>query len=140
MSLESPVLGIGPDRFGQEADRYLRNNPLVIPDPVVHNTYLEILVENGVFALIAFILMLGAGWRALGRAETDARQRGDPQTERLAAAVKGTLAVAIVAGIFLSEQLTLPFWLACGLAASGALAGAARRVRAPAARPAVALR
>lgn len=140
MSLESPVLGVGPDRFGQEADRYLRNNPLSIPDPVVHNTYLELLVENGIFALTAFVVMLGGAWRALSRAETTARDFGDRRSARLAAAVKGTLVVAIVAGIFLSEQLTLPFWLACGLAASGAFWAAPSRSRAPAAQPAVALR
>lgn len=139
MSLESPVLGIGPGRFGAEADRYLRNNPLVLPDPVVHNTYLEILVENGIFALIAFIAMLGISWSTLSRAETAARHDADRHRARLAAAVKGMLVVAVVGGLFLSEQLSVPFWLGCGLAASGALSGAlTRTARAP--RAAVALR
>jgi O-antigen ligase len=135
------VLGIGPGRFGDEADRYLRNNPLSIPDPVVHNTYLEILVESGIFAIVAFIVMLGSGWLSLSRTEKEAREAGDRSAARLAAAVKGTLVIAIVAGLFLSEQLTLPFWLACGLAASVAFAATpvGARVRA-AAPPAVALR
>jgi O-antigen ligase len=141
MSLEEPLLGIGPDRFGDEADRYLRNNPLSIPDPVVHNTYLELLVENGIFALSAFLVMLWTGWRALSRAETEARDMGERRAVRLAAAVKGSLVIAVVAGLFLSEQLTLPFWLICGLAASGAFAVAPARASAPAAtRPAIALR
>jgi O-antigen ligase len=140
MSAENPVLGIGPNRFGAEADRYLRNSPLSIPDPVVHNSYLELLVENGILALTAFIVMLTSGWLSLSRAETEARELGDRAAMRLAAAIKGTLVIAIVAGLFLSEQLTLPFWLVCGLAASGALAATPAKARAPAAQPAIALR
>ena len=140
MSVERPVLGIGPERFGEEADRYLRNNPLSIPDPVVHNTYLEVLVESGIFALVAFLTMLGSGWLSLSRAEKESRELGDRSGARLAAAVKGTLVIAIVAGFFLSEQLTLPFWLACGLAASGALAATPARERVRAVPPALAVR
>ena len=140
MSVERPVLGIGPGRFGDEADRYLRNNPLSIPDPVVHNTYLEVLVESGIFALVAFLVMLGSGWLSLSRAEKESRELGDRSGARLAAAVKGSLVIAIVAGFFLSEQLTLPFWLACGLAASGAFAAKPARERARAAPPALAAR
>lgn len=140
MSLEHPVLGIGPGRFGEKADTYLRNNPIAIPDPVVHNSYLEILVENGVFAAIAFLAMLGTAWVSLGRAEREARDVGDRSSARLAAAVKGTLVISIVAGLFLSEQLTVPFWLVCGLAASAALGQLETVPRIRAARPAVALR
>jgi putative inorganic carbon (hco3(-)) transporter len=121
MWMSSPVLGIGPDRFGVEAPEYVRSNPIALQDPVVHNAYLEILAENGIFALALFLAMMGAAWSVLSRAEREARRRGDEESARFAVAVKGSLLVAAVSAIFLSEQVTVPIWLACALAASGAL-------------------
>jgi len=121
MWMSSPVLGIGPDRFGVEAPEYVRSNPIALEDPVVHNAYLEILAENGPFALALFLAMMGAAWSVLSQAEREARRRGDEEAARFAAAVKGSLLVAAVSAIFLSEQVTVPIWLACALAASGAL-------------------
>jgi len=120
MWMSSPVLGIGPDRFGVEAPEYVRSNPIALQDPVVHNAYLEILAENGPIALALFLAMMAAAWSALTRAEREARGRGDEEAARFAAAVKGSLLVAAVSAIFLSEQVTVPIWLACALAASGA--------------------
>jgi len=122
MSYDNPVLGIGPGRFGVEAPNYVRNNPIALRDPVVHNTYLEILVENGPLALGLFLGMLVAAWSAAARAERTARGRGEEPTARLAAGVKGMLIVVTVSGLFLSEQVSPPIWLACALAGSGALA------------------
>ncbi len=122
MTYDHPLLGIGPGRFGVEAPNYVRNNPIALQNPVVHNMYLEILVESGPLALGLFLAMLVAAWAAAAAAERQARNRGDPQTARLAAAVKGMLIVASVSGLFLSEQVAPPIWLACGLAGCGALA------------------
>ncbi|HET7417610.1 MAG TPA: O-antigen ligase family protein [Solirubrobacterales bacterium] len=121
MWMSSPVLGIGPDRFGIEAPEYVRSNPIALQDPVVHNAYLEILAEDGPIALALFLAMMGAAWSVMTRAEREARRRGDDEAARFAAAVKGSLLVAAVSAIFLSEQVTAPIWLACALAASGAL-------------------
>jgi O-antigen ligase len=121
MWMSSPVLGVGPARFGIEAPEYVRSNPIALQDPVVHNAYLEILAENGPIALALFLAMMGAAWSFLTQAEREARRRGDPEAERIAAAIKGSLLVAAVSAIFLSEQVTAPIWLACALAASGAV-------------------
>ena len=121
MWMSSPVLGIGPARFGVEAPEYVRSNPIALQDPVVHNAYLEILAENGPLALALFLAMMGAAWNALSQAEREARRRGDDEALRFATAIKGSLMVAAVSAIFLSEQVTVPIWLACGLAASGAV-------------------
>jgi len=121
MWMSSPVLGVGPDRFGVEAPEYVRSNPIALQDPVVHNAYLEILAENGPIALALFLAMMGAAWSLLTQAEREARRRGDPEALRIAAAIKGSLLVAAVSAIFLSEQVTVPIWLACALAASGAV-------------------
>ncbi|HEX3239256.1 MAG TPA: O-antigen ligase family protein [Solirubrobacterales bacterium] len=122
MTYDHPLLGIGPGRFGVEAPNYVRNNPIALQDPVVHNMYLEVLVESGPLALALFLLMIISAWMAAAAAERQARNRGDPQIARLAATVKAMLIVATVSGLFLSEQVAPPIWLACGLAGSGALA------------------
>ncbi|MGC1851921.1 MAG: O-antigen ligase family protein [Solirubrobacterales bacterium] len=131
MTYDNPVFGVGPARFGEEAPRYVRNNPIALSDPVVHNSYLEILAEDGLIALGLYLAMLASAWVAASRYEGARRAAEDPSGARLAAAIKGMLIVAIVSGIFLSEQVAPPIWLACALAASGALSTepALRRAR-----------
>jgi O-antigen ligase len=118
---DHPVLGVGPGRFPVEAKDYVKNSPIELENPIVHNSYIEILVEAGPLALLLFLGMLGAGWLGATRAERQARGRRDQTTIRLAGAAKGTLLVAIVSGFFLSEQIAPPFWIACGLIGCGAL-------------------
>lgn len=131
MAMDRPLLGVGPARFGVEAPEYVRNNPISQQDPVVHNAYLEILAEDGPFALLFFVAMLVVAWGGLTRSERAARKRGSPEELNFAAAVKGSLIVAAVSTIFLSEQVTSPIWLACGLAASGAVLSLRRERSAP---------
>jgi putative inorganic carbon (hco3(-)) transporter len=138
MWMDKPVLGVGPGAFSTEAKNYVRNSPIALEDPLVHNSYLEILAEDGVFALLLFLGMLAAAWIAATNAERMARIRRDPESRGLATAVKGMLLVASVSGIFLSEQVSPPFWVACALAAalavpafSEAAAGLPRLRRAP---------
>jgi O-antigen ligase len=118
---DHPVLGVGPGRFPVEAEDYVKNSPIELENPIVHNSYIEILVEAGPLALLLFLGMLGAGWLGATRAERQARGRRDQTTIRLAGAAKGTLLVAIVSGFFLSEQIAPPFWIACALIGCGAL-------------------
>ncbi|MDX6654610.1 MAG: hypothetical protein QOH18_1320 [Solirubrobacterales bacterium] len=118
---DNPVLGIGPGRFPVEAKNYVKNSPIELENPIVHNSYIEILVEAGPIALLLFLGMLAAGWLGATRAERLARSRQDRTTIRLASAAKGSLLVAIVSGFFLSEQIAPPFWIACALVGSGAL-------------------
>jgi putative inorganic carbon (hco3(-)) transporter len=124
---DHPVLGIGPGRFPVEAKNYVKNSPIELEDPIVHNSYIEILVEAGPIALLLFLGMLAAGWLGATRAERLARSRQDRTTIRLASAAKGSLLVAIVSGFFLSEQIAPPFWIACALVGSGALYVASER-------------
>jgi putative inorganic carbon (HCO3(-)) transporter len=118
---DHPIFGVGPARFGIEAKNYVKNSPIALEDPVVHNSYLEILVEAGPLALLLFLGMLSAAWLGATRAARQARSRRDETTIRLVAATKGSLLVAIVSGLFLSEQVAPPFWIACALVGSGAL-------------------
>jgi O-antigen ligase len=129
MSYDRPLTGVGPGRFGEEAETYVRNRPLELEDPVVHNTYLEIAAENGVPALLAFLAFLAGSWALLTRARREAVSVDDQQGVRLATAMQATLVAAAVSAIFLSQQLALPLWLV------GALATALASSRAGAARP-----
>lgn len=148
---EHPVTGVGPNEFGDAASRdpsggYVLNNPLHFQDPVVHNTYLEILVEAGVLALAVFLFYLATVWQLLSRALRAARSAGDRDGQRLATALQASLVVTVVSATFVSQELAVPFWIIGALGtvvgltatapASGeeqALAGPARTAAAPAA-------
>jgi len=106
-----PLTGVGPDRFPVEAPPLIENNPIFIAKPVTHNSYLEIMSEDGVPAILLFLLYLALSWRTLRRVERKAIQSGDFERRRLATAFQASLIVAIVSATFLSEQLTTPLWL-----------------------------
>jgi O-antigen ligase len=111
-----PLTGVGPGRFPKEALPLLRNNPEELEKPVTHNSYLEIMSENGVPALLLFFAYLVVAWSLLQRSGRAAREAGDEDGRRLATALQASLLIAIVSATFLSEELTSPFWLLGGLA------------------------
>jgi putative inorganic carbon (hco3(-)) transporter len=123
MALDRPITGVGPARFDEE---FGSSRPVDEGQVVVHNSYLEILAENGAPALLAFLAFLAGTWRLLARAYREARRRNDPEERRLATTLQAVLVVAIVSSLFLSEQLTTPIWLVGALA----VAVAAPHVRA----------
>lgn len=117
MSMDHPVTGVGPGRFGVESTDYVRDNPIVLSDPVTHETYLQILAESGPFALAAFLAFLGGSWISLSRYRKGCEAVLNVAGMRLATAVQAGLVVAMVGGLFLSEQLAIPLWLLGALAA-----------------------
>jgi putative inorganic carbon (HCO3(-)) transporter len=117
MAMDNPITGVGPNRYGPESVNYVRDNPVLIHEPVAHNAYLEILAESGPFALAAFLAFLGGSWLTLAQQRRASRGARDPTGARLATALQASLLVAIVGALFLSEQLTIPFWLIGALAA-----------------------
>ncbi|MFL5826926.1 MAG: O-antigen ligase family protein [Thermoleophilaceae bacterium] len=126
MWLDRPVTGVGPQRFGELASQYVRNNPIDLEKPVVHNTYLEVLAESGLFAFLAFVGYLIAVWRQLASGRRRARAAGDQDSWRLNTALQASLVVATVSGMFLSEELSVPFWLIGGLAATASVVVASK--------------
>lgn len=106
-----PLTGVGPDRFPVEAPPLIENNPIFIAKPVTHNSYLEIMSEDGIPAILLFLLYLVLSWRTLRGVEKSAIRHGDLERRRLATAFQASLIVAIVSATFLSEQLTAPLWL-----------------------------
>ncbi|HYH88402.1 MAG TPA: O-antigen ligase family protein [Solirubrobacteraceae bacterium] len=116
MSVDRPLTGVGPGRFGIESPAYVRNNPIDLHEPVVHNSYLHVLAEIGLLGLIGFVGFLASSWRLLSRGRRRAISIGDKDGQRLATAMQASLVVAIAAGAFLSEQFTTPFWMIGALA------------------------
>ena len=116
MAGDRPLTGVGPGRFGAESPKYLVNEPLGLENPVVHNSYLEILAEAGLPALVAFLLFLAGTWAHARRALDRSRADGDIEGRRLALAVQSSLVVGIASACFLSVQIAVPLWLLGGLA------------------------
>jgi putative inorganic carbon (HCO3(-)) transporter len=139
LTIREPLTGVGPARFPAEVTPLLRNNPITLDLPVTHNSYLEILSEDGVPALVLFFAYLGAIWLVLRHVQQRAHDRDDLDEQRLATALQASVIVAIISAIFLSEQLTTPFWLLGALAVVVRRDGPAplphRRAPAPAPRP-----
>ena len=98
MTLDSPLLGLGPAGFREQYERYQggRDTTFVGGD-VAHQMYLEVSSELGVPALVAFCLVFVLAWR------------GSPYEYRAAMAGMAT------AALFLTEQYFLPIWLVAGL-------------------------
>ncbi len=132
MAADRPLIGVGPGRFGLESPGYVRNNPIPLGDnPVVHNSYLHVLAEIGLLGVIGFVGFLVSSWRLLARGRRRAISIGDRDGRRLATAMQASLVVAVVAGAFLSEQFTTPFWMIGALATVVAGVPQAVRVTAP---------
>ena len=122
MAGDRPLLGVGSGRASVSSPRrYVRNSPLAIDNPVVHNSYLQVLAETGMLGLAAFLAFLAGTWRLLGRARRRALAENDLEGLRLATAMQAAMVTALGSAIFLSAQLTTPFWLI------GALATVVRR-------------
>ena len=121
MAADRPLLGVGPGHFGIESRNYVRNDPLNLEEPVVHNAYLEVLAEGGVPTLLAFLGFIGASWALTSRARRQFLVNEDADGLRVTAAVQASLVVAIVSANFLSVQTSVPLWLLGGLAAVLAL-------------------
>ena len=116
MALNHPIVGVGPARFGAVSPQYILNDPIVLQDPVVHNSYLEILVEDGPFALALFLCLLGSVWRILRRLRREAIALDDPDGRRLVDALQASFIWTLVAAVFVSRQLSISIWLLAGLA------------------------
>ena len=112
-----PVLGVGNDNFILVESRYL-NRPgavlatYIIGTPkVVHNAYLEALVDLGVPGVLTLLAVLlgsvGAGIRAAWMFE----RLGDRQMELLSRSVVLAIIAVLTAAVFVSSEYGKYLWL-----------------------------
>jgi O-antigen ligase len=124
LTLDHPLLGVGPGNFQFYADDLTDRPPSVLETPtVVHDVFLDIASELGVMGVALFVSYLVISFGRL-RAAVD-RTLGPPG---FASAVRTAFIIAVAAALTLSEQYYAPLWLLGGLATSmwyeGRLAGA----------------
>jgi O-antigen ligase len=109
ITVEHPLLGIGPGNFSSEAGGTL-DRSAGAPSFVAHDAYLEVAAEFGIGGLVAFLAFLVMQWSRLGRAVSR------PDVRPLASAVRVSFVIAVVGALTLSEQFFAPIWIAASLA------------------------
>jgi O-antigen ligase len=120
---EHPWLGLGAGNFQAESLSLLQRTPGVNTEAsyasagrVVHNAYLELLVELGPVGLALLVLLLVLAARYLLLAARRARAAAEPTLERASYAVLLSLLAFSVSAFFLSNQLGKLLWVTVGLA------------------------
>jgi O-antigen ligase len=128
-----PVTGVGLENFSEVSRDYTRQpgvlervQKIAEQDTVVHNMYLQMLVETGIVGLALFgaviVLSVSAAWQAGRMAE----RRGDGELEVLARAVLVATLGILAASFFISAQVDRRVWILLALGPA-ALAIARRR-------------
>jgi O-antigen ligase len=121
---EHPIRGLGFGAFPSQSNDLLRRTPGVDfsaynlrPDgQVVHNAYLESLVELGVVGLALFLAVLTATWLTLRRSAAIAVARDELYLSSVARALIISLAGFAFTSIFLSTETDRTLWVLMGLA------------------------
>lgn len=91
-------VGFGMDNFVKLSSRYLgRENNLV-----VHNTYMQMLADSGIFAFLIWVGLLFGTIFWLGRSAKQWRDR-DPELAAYPMAIQGALVTFAVGSLFLSR-------------------------------------
>src|SRR5262249_5765957 len=126
----SPLTGVGQ----QNSSLFIKQTSIGKAKSI-HNTYLQVLVDGGLLALVAWLGAFFCGlldlWRARARGGPRTWRRasaaGCPRTWRWATAIECSLAAFVASATFNSfDYLELPYWL---LAFAGALRSGAARER-----------
>jgi O-antigen ligase len=95
--LENPLLGTGLNTYDQEMAKYATNSVQHSFEYVVHNNYLLLWAESGIFALLGFLALLCVSvWKAAFTCRLQ-----DPEKSTIAA---GLLASLIVASIHMNSE------------------------------------
>lgn len=104
---DSPLIGVGPDRFRELSDAYTGLGWGYI----AHNSYLEIAAELGLPILAIFLGLLVTTFAALGRASRLRGSRRAVELAQWADALRSGLVGFLVAGAFISAQYEKRFWI-----------------------------
>lgn len=97
-------VGFGSTNFQALLDRYIARDD----NHVVHNTYLQVLVDSGLFAFLLYDLLLVTTWVWLGKSARRMRQT-HPELEAYPAALQGGILAFAIGSMFLS-RVTFDFY------------------------------
>jgi probable O-glycosylation ligase (exosortase A-associated) len=128
MAKDYPLLGVGFGGFNYSAlaPRYMDEFNSKLADHVAHNSYLQMLVDSGIFAFLLYsgLLVYAIWW--LGRSAARMRDT-DPQCEAIPLAIQGALIVFAVGSTFYScQRMDLPYIFLMAAAAWRAIEPPAR--------------
>jgi O-antigen ligase len=121
---EDELLGLGAGNFRGRSFDLLQATPGVnsaegyqsVKGKYVHNMFLGNLVELGIIGFVLFVAIVAlTGWY-LVRSYKRARAYGDGASARFSVALLVSLLSFIVAGMFLSVELSKALWIIVGLA------------------------
>ncbi len=100
--VEHPLFGVGPGNF-QVVNGVWR---------VAHNTYSDMGAEAGVPALILFLLVLGAAYRSLRRAQKSSVYKRDREFQIISGGLKAALGAYLIGAFFSDTAYNLfPYYL-----------------------------
>ncbi|MGH2802201.1 MAG: O-antigen ligase family protein [Thermoleophilaceae bacterium] len=132
MAQDHPVAGVGFNNFRAVSSDYTREPgalervEFIVDRPhVVHNTYLQLLAENGVIGLLLFVAFVVGCTRAALLAAKRFEERGDRSMGTLARAVLVACVAMLGAALFLSAAVDQRLWVLLALG-PGLLAAAHR--------------
>lgn len=105
-----PLNGFGLGNF------IVISNKFVMRHLVVHNTFLEILAECGVFALLSFILILWSVLRNLRQAASMHLAAQNTTMALICRSLRASIIASLIMGLFLSIQHYMLLWVMFGFA------------------------
>jgi len=113
LAAQHPTLGVGPGLFGNHYRAATDTPATSFGLAVTHNTYLGVLTEMGVPALLVLLVLLGLSWTRLTALR--AARVPDLGQRDIAATLRTCLLVGVVAVTFSSQEYNPPLWLLVGL-------------------------
>jgi O-antigen ligase len=121
---QEPVKGLGFGAFESQSNELLRRTPgvdfsayrLRETGQVVHNAYLESLVELGVVGLALFLALLAAALASLRRTARRAMAAGQPHLSAVSRALFVAMLGFAFTSIFLSTETDRTLWMLLGFA------------------------
>jgi len=115
---DHPVIGVGLDNYRVYAPRYVSGpgqltfvNFIAERPHVVHNVYLQMLVESGLVALALFLVIVLGSLASALRAAQFFEQRQDPVMAALSRGVFVALLAGLAASFFISNGQSFQIWV-----------------------------